>query len=565
MSGVAAAALPRIVTGARARWFAALVANGLAQALLAFAAAWLTRRLFDEVLPAGAAAHGDGLVVFGGLLLVVPVLAWLRWRETVDAEQLAQHYVAQVRLALFDRLAVMAPQAAQRRSRGGLMLRFVGDVQALRAWVGRGIARLLVACGTGAMLLAVLAWLDLLLMAAVAALLCGTGALMVRFGADLRARIAEGRRRNAHIAANMHDKIDAVPVMQVFNQAPRERERLRRQNRSLRRAMTARAHARGRNRALTELCVGLTGLLVLAQALWPLTGAVPSVGTLVGAMGLVGLLAAPLRDLGRVFEHWHAACVAQLRIGEFLAAPTLSPQRDAAATVPRTCTLDFDAVSVAGSLRGASAELPPGRRVALVGAVGSGKSALLAVAAGLLDADQGEVRLHGHALRSLRADVLHARISMVAPDLGLLRGTIESNLRYRCPDATADQVERACAAGGLDRVLPTLPDGLRTPVRDAGRNLSAGQRRAVVLTRALVGDPAILLIDDAESCFDGEPLRCMAELLRRFDGSVLYVARTPALAALADEAWRIEAGRLSRSVASAAPALHVVGAAGAPA
>jgi ATP-binding cassette subfamily B protein len=551
VSAAGPATLPRVATGTRARWLAWLVGNGLLQALLAVGAAWLTRHLFDDVLVAGGANAERwrlGAATLAGLLGVALLLAWLRWRETVDAERLAQHYVAQVRLKLFDRLATMSPRAAERRSQGGVLLRFVGDVQALRAWVGRGIAKLLVAVGTGSLLLAALAWFDPVLMVSVCALLIGTAALMLRFGADLRATIAESRRRHSHIAANMHDKIAWVQVMQAFNQTGRERDRVRRQNRSLRRAMAARANARGRQRALTQGCIGAMGVLVLGFALWPSgSGVAPSVGTVVGVVGLVGLLAAPLRDLGRVFEYWNAARVARLRLQEFLGGEqALRQPRQAKTLAEFRCDLRFDAVSVAGALDSVSAALPWPRRVALTGAVGCGKSTLLALAARLQDPDAGEVSINGESLCDLSLDSLRRHVSIVSPDLGLLRGTVESNLRYRCPQASNEQLRRACALSGLEPLLDGLADGLRTRVRDAGRNLSAGQRRAIVLGRALVGEPSILLIDDAESFFDsGDGHERFGALLRGFGGSVLYAARTPALAAIADEVWQLEAGRLT--------------------
>lgn len=544
MRSVAASLLPPVVKGQRARWFVLLLGNGVLQAMLAVAAAWTTRELFDQILPARIGLASEGLGLVGGLVLAVVLIAALRWREAIDAERLAQHYVAEVRVRLFNRLAAMSPRVAGQRSRGGVMLRFVGDVQALRAWVGLGLARLVVACMSGGLLLGALAWMDPRLMAAVVAVVLTMGALMARYGIDLRQRIAESRRRNANVAANMHDKIASVQVMQVFNQVAQERLKVKRQNRSLTRAMVARASARGRHRALTECCIGFTGVLVIAYALWPRATPAPTVGTVLGVISLIGLLATPLRDLGRVFEHWHAARVAQARIGEFLASPILRHQRQVTPSESSACSLGFSGVGVGGLLVDVDAVLQPGRRVALVGEVGCGKSTLLALAAGLMDPDCGEVSIDGHPLRSLALDAMRSRVSMVGPDLGLTRGTIESNLRYRHPGADEARIARACELSGLDRVLQTLPAGLATPVRDAGRNLSDGQRRAVVLARSLMNDPAILLIDDSESCFDGEPQRRLGELFARIDASVLYVARTPAVAELADEIWQIEQGRL---------------------
>jgi len=146
--------LPATLQGARRRRFAALVAIGAGQAGAAVATVLLVRRVFDDVV-GGTGGAAAWLVV--ALVAAAALSAWLRYAERVAAERLGQNYVNEVRLTLFDRLSSLAPRSLQRHSQGGVLLRFVGDLTALRQWVSLGLARLLVAAiGTGGALLALM-------------------------------------------------------------------------------------------------------------------------------------------------------------------------------------------------------------------------------------------------------------------------------------------------------------------------------------------------------------------------------------------------------------------------
>ena len=111
-----------------------------------------------------------------------------------------------------------------------------------------------------------------------------------------------------------------------------------------------------------------------------------------------------------------------------------------------------------------------------------------------------------------------------------------------------DALGRALWLSGLAALLPGLPDGLQTRVRDAGLNLSHGQRRAIQLARCLVGPPAILLIDDPAACLPGNVADRLQALLSGFSGTVIFATTDPTLAAQADASWAFENGRLHTAV-----------------
>lgn len=542
--------LPGILEGGSSQLWARLVGNGLAQALAAVATTLLVRHTFDGWLnthrqPADLPALGW---VGTGLVMIVVLRAWLRARERADAERLGQEYVYQVRLAVFDRLGALAPRVLQRRRRGSLMLRFVGDLSALRQWVSLGLARLTVAGMTTGVALVALGWMNRILALAAGLILAGGAVAALALAKPLRAAVRESRRRQSALAANVNEKIAAMAAVQLCNQGQRERRHIARQGRRLRDAMVERARIGGWLRAITEATSGLAVATVVLLGALEVASGTTTPGTVVGAMTIVGLLLPALRDLGRIHEYWHGFQVASERIERFLELPNLVNERPNAPdlTVERG-QLELRQVSVTGVFEDLNVVAPAGGVIAIVGPNGAGKSTLLALAARLLDPDQGEVRLDGrdfarHSLASVRRAV-----GMVSAELPLLKGSIARNLRYRWPEAPLEEVERVCALCGVDELLAELPEGAQTRLLEDGKNLSPGQRQRIALARALLGDPALLLLDEVEANLDTRAEAVVDRVLARHCGTVLMVTHRRDRLFRADEIWHVADGRLVES------------------
>jgi ABC-type multidrug transport system fused ATPase/permease subunit len=534
---------PPLLRGRRTGLLALLVANGLAQAAAAVATALLVERAFDRlVIGASEADLRTAWPLGAGLLAAVVVSGWLRMRERQDAERLGQDYVHDVRDALFERILAFAPRALERRSRGALSMRFVGDVSAIRQWVSLGLSRMVVGgCFVGGAITA-LAFVNLRLSAALAAVL-GVGALgALALGRPMRDAAREARRRRGRLAGLVTERVGAVAVVHAFGQDEREQRRVAKRSRHLREAMIARARVIGGMRGLTEAVVGLTTVVVLLVGAVEVAGGRASPGTVVAAMAVVGLLASPLRDLGRVSEYWYGSRVA------------LERARD---LPPGSGRLALEGIGVDGALHDVTARLEPGRAVAVIGPNGAGKSTLVAVAARLLDPDRGRVLIDGHDLAEVTLASARRAVGIAGPDLPLLRGTVDYNVRYRSKRASAEELERVRELCALDELAAALPRGMETKVAEDGRGLSAGQRQRIALARALLGRPAVLLLDEADANLD-EQARAVVDRVvddQRLRGSVLVVTHRRELVERCDEVWALEGGRLAEMARSAEGAL----------
>ena len=448
-------------------------------------------------------------------------------------------------MKLFDHLTELAPRALQKRSRGSIVLRFVGDLNALKRWVSFGLARITVAGINILGTLAAMFIVNWMLAFGVVSVLALGIIYTFRLGKQIQEAVNEGRRRRSFLATNVNEKVASMAVVQVFGQSARERRRLRRQSNRLKKAMVQRAKKIGLLRAIVQSTTVIASGLVLLLGASEVAAGRASPGTLVAAMTVVGLLVPSIRDLGRVYEYWHDARISSKKIRQFLKTPTLvSEVADAPDLKADEGRLEFGDVSLSGVINEVTAVVEPGTVVGLTGPNGAGKSTLLLLAARLIDPDKGKILLDDQDLAKHSIASVRRAVGMVSPDLPLLRGKIDKNLRYRWPDAPAEEIKRTRALCEIDNVLGDLPQGDQTRLTEGGLNLSLGQRQRVALARALLGNPAILLLDEADAHLDPGAGEVLDRVLANFCGTVLIVTHSPSRLAKVDVVWKMNNGRL---------------------
>jgi len=521
-----------------------LIGIGLGQGGLAVATVLLVRFGFNKLVR----GHPDPQMlawVGGGLAAAAAAAGWLQMVERSESEKLGQDHVTRIRLRLFRRMSILSPRSLQRRSRGAVMLRFVGDLNSLKRWISLGFARLVVSCVTVAAALLVLWSIDPVLALVVVAPLVLGGIAAAREGATVSDTVREARRYTSRLAANVNEKIGAMAVVQAFGQSRRERRRVARQSGRLRDAMVRRAHSVGRLRGIAEFSTRLAAGLTLIVGALEVAAGRTSHGTVVACMTLVHILGTQLRGLGRVHEYWRSAHISQEKIDHFLRSGSLVAEKRGAPPLSIGAgRLEFFQVSVEGAIHHLTACAEPGNVIAVVGRNGAGKSTLLSLAARLMDPDAGRVTIDGQDISQASLASVRRAVGMVSYDLPLLRGTVEQNLRYRWPQAPPQELARVIALCRLDQVIRALPDGLATRVVEGGANLSLGQRQRIALGRALLGRPAILLLDEADANLDEASREITDELLSSHRGVALVATHMRERAFRADFVWRMNRGRL---------------------
>ena len=278
-----------------------------------------------------------------------------------------------------------------------------------------------------------------------------------------------------------------------------------------------------------------------------------SLGSFVAFNAYVAMLVWPLRVLGQRVTTLQKAVGASARISEVLEAePKLrEPRHPVELDRPvrgdvRLADVQFGHEDGHPVLHGLDLHLAPGESLALVGPTGSGKSTIAGLLARLYDPDHGAVELDGHDVRELRLSDVRQAVALVFEETFLFSDTVKENIRFARPDAPDEEIERAAELAGAAGFIADLPDGYGTVLGERGFSLSGGQRQRIAIARAILANPAVLVLDDATSAVDAtKEHEIRAALTTVMEGrTTLVIAHRPATIALADRVAVLDGGRI---------------------
>jgi thiol reductant ABC exporter CydC subunit len=444
-------------------------------------------------------------------------------------------------------LAAFNSDEGQRQRTGDLLHRLVSDVDATVDVLVRVALPAVTAAivGLGAAVV-----LGLLLPAAGAVI--GAGVVLVLVGVPVLQRVVAGRatRRlapaRAELTAQTVELLHGLPDLLAFGAADDYRQRISDDDRRHRRDEARAARTEGLTAALVTLVGGATVWLVL----WLASGAV-RVGALDGVL-LAALTLAPLAVfevlavLPAAARHAESARPALARLDTIMRSPQSSPDPERPAPMPEANELRLEHVTAAWDggepvVRNLSLDLAPGRRVALVGRSGIGKTTVAALLVRFLDPVGGRVTLGGVDLRDLDGDEVRRRVTLLDSDAHLFDTTIDQNLRVAKPQATVDELWGALERARLAEWVRTLEDGLATRVGENGSKVSGGQRRRIALARALLtGAPVYVLDEPTEHLDEDTAERITEDLLAATDGrTVVLITHRPYGLSQVDEVVRM--------------------------
>jgi ATP-binding cassette subfamily B protein len=334
------------------------------------------------------------------------------------------------------------------------------------------------------------------------------------------------------------ESLRAMKFIQATNSGARQEAGLRAHHgdyfAALRQSQFASLGAGGVQRILS----GLGVLLVFAVGGTLAAAGELSVGVLVAFIAYATRAAGPLQTAAGVYMGWQRAKVSLQRIHEIaLELPAVTtPANPVALVQPVRGEIRLEAVSFgyggAPVLEGASLDIPAGAKLALVGASGAGKSTLIDLLQRHYDPRAGRILLDGVPLDRLDLAALRREVVVVDQEPVLLPGSVRDNLRFVSPDADEAALGRALTLAGLEKFAH--PGGLDKPVGDSASALSRGERLRIALARAILQDPAVLILDETTSGLDEPVAKAIVAAVDRVFAGRTRIVITHNLASVGD-------------------------------
>lgn len=289
----------------------------------------------------------------------------------------------------------------------------------------------------------------------------------------------------------------------------------------------------------TQTVQQLSYILLIATGVYVIAKGELSMGALMACSIISNRAFAPIAQIAGKIVQWQHAKAALSNLDEMMVLPT-DRNDDEEIVIPSTCLghikvkdVSFGYNKDTQALKGANLTISPGEKIALIGAVGSGKSTLIKILTGLYKPSAGQVFLDDVDMHHISPEFMRESIGYLTQDIRLFNGTLKYNLTIGLPTPNDSVILKACKETGLIEIIKNHPKGLDLPIFEGGRGLSGGQRQLVGLTRMLIAKPKILFLDEPTASMDGDlELKVMNGLFKNSDSTSTILLSTHKMALL---------------------------------
>ena len=509
------------------------------------------RRVIDELQE--GFSYESVLRQAGWIVLLASTMAGVRLLSRQLVFGVGRQVEVELRQRLFDHMLRQEPSWVQTTGSGDVISRATSDVENIRRLLGFAVLSLtntlLAYCLTLPAMLAIDPWLTL---AAI-----GLYPVMLTVVRLFGGRMMKQQRRQQEDLSGLSDLIQedlsGIGAIKIYGQEASEQDAFAERNRSYRNSAIRLARTRSTLFPLLEGISSISLLLLLALGSGKLGEGSLTIGGLVALILYVERLVFPTALLGFTLNTFQTGQVSLERVEELLRRQPLirdpeqavqTPQQGEGRLEARGLCIRYDGAE-RDTLNGVSFSIEPGELVAVVGAVGCGKTTLARAFGRMVPVPDGQLFLDGVDVNRLPLNDLRRDVAMVPQEGFLFTSTLADNLRYGEPEADADRVEQAAERARLLDDVRGFPQGFATVVGERGITLSGGQRQRTALGRALLVSAPVLVLDDALASVDNNTAAGILESIRSTDGrTIVMISHQLSAAAACDRILVMDQGRI---------------------
>ncbi len=507
---------------------------------------WLLRRGIDEI-SAGNTGRPVYLV-FGAILVTALAGGVLRYGMREVLNGVSRRIEFDLRDDLYQHLQTLDASYFGKTRTGDIMARLTNDLGAVRMAAGPAVMYLTNTIAGTIFALYFMVKIDLLLTFLSLIPLSLLPIVTVKLGSAIHTRFDAVQEHFSSLTTHAQENLSGTRIVRAYRQESAEIVRFGELNEEYLRRNIKLARLWGIMHPLFALFGGLASLVVLGVGGYLAIQGRISVGGFVAFIMYLTMLAWPLIALGWVVNLFQRGSASMARLTEIFSASPSITSPETPLTLPSSSggrAIEFRNVGFKYPPRGTaeapwvfrnvSFSIPAGATLGIVGATGSGKSALVELIARIYDPQEGDILIDGVSIRQISIDDLRKEISFVPQESLLFSDTIRANIAYGASDP--DSVEWAAGVAQLTETIRSFPGGFDTQLGERGINLSGGQKQRAALARALARKPPIVVLDDALSAVDTQT---EAAILRELRGALkrqTTVIASHRITAIRDSDW----------------------------
>ena len=509
------------------------------------------RRVIDELQD--GFSYASVLRQAGWIVVLASTMAGVRLLSRQLVFGVGRQVEVELRQRLFDHMLRQEPSWVQTRGSGDVISRATSDVENIRRLLGFAVLSLtntlLAYCLTLPAMLAIDPWLTLAAIGLYPVML----SVVRLFGGRMMQQQRLQQEELSGLSDLIQEDLSGIGAIKIYGQEASEQEAFAERNRNYRNSAIRLARTRSTLFPLLEGISSISLLLLLALGSGKLGEGSLTIGGLVALILYVERLVFPTALLGFTLNTFQTGQVSLERVEELLCRQPLirdsktatdERQRAEGRLEARDLCIRYEGAD-RDTLKGVSFSIEPGELVAVVGAVGCGKTTLARAFGRMVPVPDGQLFLDGVDVNELPLNSLRGDVAMVPQEGFLFTNTLADNLRYGEPEAEANSVEQAAERARLLDDVRGFPEGFATIVGERGITLSGGQRQRTALGRALLVSAPVLVLDDALASVDNNTAAAILDSIRTTDGrTIVMISHQLSAAAACDRILVMEQGRI---------------------